>query len=73
MEDQTAIRITVENNIERRRGDIWWIDPEGNNIEEAVSDLNRSILEFGVPLLEKPYNTRDAQIERRGLAKPKAT
>ncbi len=73
MEDQTELRTTVHDKLGRRRDDIWWIAPNGGNIEDAVSDINRSIVEFGVPHLDKQYNTRTEQIRRRGLIDPRTT
>jgi len=66
--DQIAIRSQSMSPTERRRRDIWWVEPDGSNGEAVAEDIRRSILEYGVPLLQKPYNARSIQLERRGLA-----
>lgn len=66
--DQIAVRSPAMSPTERRRTDIWWVEPDGSNAETVVEDIRRSILEYGVPLLLKPYNARSVQLERRGLA-----
>jgi len=63
--DQADLRDSVHNEIERSRDDVWFVANDATNVEHVVEDIERSILEFGVPLLEKPYNARDVQIERR--------
>ena len=68
--DQIFIRSQSMSPIERRRKDIWWVESDGSNAEAVVEDVKRSILEYGVPLLQKPYNARSVQLERRGLAHP---
>jgi hypothetical protein len=66
--DQTEIRRVIVHDLERQRDDVWYVANDGTNVEDVVADINRSILEFGVPLLEKPYNTRAVQLERRRSA-----
>ena len=66
--DQIAIRSQSMSPIERRRTDIWWVEPDGSNAEAVVEDIRRSILDYGVHLLHKPYNVRSVQLERRGFA-----
>jgi hypothetical protein len=63
--DQMDIRALEMQSQERIRKDIWWVDSEGSNAEEVLSDIGRSIREYGIPLLLKPYNTREVQLERR--------
>jgi hypothetical protein len=65
--DQTSLRSDAMLPQERRRTDIWWIDPEGRNVTSVIHDIKNSILEYGIPLLEKPYNARAIQLERRGF------
>lgn len=72
MADQIAVRNPEMLEQERLRKDVWWLDRDGSNAEAVVEDIRRSILEYGVPLLEKPYNTRAVQLERRGLADPRS-
>lgn len=68
--DQIAVRSQSMSEIERRRRDIWWVEPDGSNAVAVVEDIRQSILEYGVPLLQMPYNARSVQLERRGLARP---
>jgi len=68
MADQIVMRSPDMSAVERRRKDIWWVEPDGSNAAMVVEDIRRSLLEYGVPLLLKPYNARNVQLERRGLA-----
>jgi hypothetical protein len=67
--DQAADRASIPSEIERRRDDVWFVRPDGSNVETVVEDVRRSILEWGIPLLLKPYNARSEQIKRRGLGR----
>lgn len=50
---------------ERRRPDVWWLEPNGSNLDEAIADIRDSVLVFGIPFLLKPYNAREVQLKRR--------
>ena len=52
---------------ERRRTDVWWLEPDGSNLNEVLVDIRDSVLSFGIPFLLKPYNARQEQLIRRGL------
>lgn len=65
--DQAADRVSIESAVERRRDDVWFVTPDGSNLEAVVEDVRRSVVEWGVLFLLKPYNSRAEQIERRGL------
>lgn len=45
--DQVQYQSVLKNNAERVRKDIWWIDPNGVNIEEAVLDICESFNQQG--------------------------
>ena len=65
--NQIALRPASMLGPERSRTDIWWLNPDGSNLLEAVEDIREAVVAFGIPFLEKPYNTRSEQIRRRGL------
>jgi hypothetical protein len=44
-------RPKLDNPMEQDRDDVWWVDPEGRNIEAVLSDIRKSFLETGVPWL----------------------
>jgi hypothetical protein len=43
------IRSGLENEAERKRNDIWWIEPNGSNVEIMVHDLAESLKMTGIP------------------------
>jgi hypothetical protein len=43
------IRSGLENEAERKRNDIWWIEPDGSNAEIMVRDLAESLKITGIP------------------------
>jgi hypothetical protein len=65
--DQSPDRAALLTQSERDRDDVWYVRPDGSNIEAVIEDVRRSVIEWGIPLLQKPYNTRAEQIRRRGL------
>lgn len=36
------------NSSEKKRRDIWWIQPDGSNISEVINDINNRYLEYAV-------------------------
>ncbi len=66
--DQAADRASLSSQSERDRDDVWFVRPDGSNMDAVVEDIRRSIVEWGIPLLEKPYNSRAEQMRRRGLS-----
>jgi len=61
---QSALRPSTMADTERRRTDVWWVQPDGSNLEEVVLDIKDSLFNRGIPFLEKPYNTREEQLSR---------
>ena len=55
---------TIQNSIERKRRDVWWIEPNGNNIVEVILDLQKTLLEYAFPLVEKPSYSFEEQLRR---------
>ncbi len=46
--DQRRYQSQLLNSPERKRKDIWWIAPNGENVVQAVDDIVRSFLTRGV-------------------------
>ncbi len=67
--DQSADCATTVSPPNHTRDDVWYVRPDGSNVQSVVEDICRSVVQWGVPLLQKPYNSRAEQIVRRGLAK----
>ena len=65
--NQDEVRPASMRQIERRRDDIWWLSPDGSNLIDAITDIRNSVIHFGIPYLEKPFNSREEQIRRRAL------
>lgn len=42
-----------DNPAEQRRNDIWWIEPDGANIEEVLNEIKQSFLSVGLVWLIK--------------------
>jgi hypothetical protein len=40
------------NHAEAARGDVWWVEPDGSNLDLAVRDLAASFEVHGVPWFE---------------------
>ena len=46
--DQHHYTKQLENPGERSRNDLWWIEPDGNNVSNAVQDIARQFLAGGL-------------------------
>jgi len=46
------IRSRLKNPLEVQREDIWWIDPDGCNLEPMINDLAKSLQTEGIPWLK---------------------
>jgi len=68
-QDQAADCASIRSPAERDRDNVWFVRPDGSNVEAVVEDVRCSVVEWGIPLLLKPYNTRSEQIKRRGLGR----
>lgn len=40
---QIEYTMAISNPIERNRRDVWWIDPDGDNIEPVIFDLKKTL------------------------------
>jgi hypothetical protein len=71
--DQSKRTVDAENPVERKRRDIWWIDPDGANADEVASDIANSLFEYGIPWYDRVSNLNEAlallEIERDGFSK----
>ena len=50
---QTDYTRSLGNPAERKRTDIWWIDPAGANLVTAVTDLANSVRTQAIPFFDK--------------------
>ena len=50
--NQTDRTIGLSNPAEQLRKDIWWIEPNGANVNEVVTDIASSLLVQGMPWFE---------------------
>ena len=51
--DQTPRTESLDNPAEWQRKDLWWIEPDGSNVEEVVRDIKRAFLKDGFMWLLK--------------------
>jgi hypothetical protein len=58
--DQNQRLQSLANPAERRRKDIWWVDPGGGNAEEVASDIAVSLLNKGFPWFSQVCNLETA-------------
>lgn len=63
--DQSDRTIKLSNAAERNRNDIWWIDPDGANVNEVIPDIASSLIVQGMPWFEGlvDLNTAFCEIE----------
>jgi hypothetical protein len=66
---QENLRPPTMSPTERHRQDVWWLEPDGSNLDEAITDIRDSVLTYGIPFMLKPYNARDERLQRRSLPK----
>ena len=52
IDQESSIR-KLSNPAERVRKDIWWIHPDGSNVEEVVIDISRSFVEQARPWFDR--------------------
>lgn len=44
------------NSSEKKRKDIWWVQPDGSNLSEVISDINNCFLKHAVKWFEEKSN-----------------
>ena len=47
--DQKDLLRRLQNPAERKRRDLWWVDPDGRNADEVAGDIGRALAETGLP------------------------
>lgn len=57
--DQRNYKSVLANPNESIRKDIWWIEPDGNNVYEVTEDIKRAFLSEGVIFLKGKSNKQD--------------
>jgi hypothetical protein len=55
------------NSSEKKRRDIWWIQPDGSNINEVINDINHRFLNYAVKWFEDKRNKELALQEAENL------
>jgi hypothetical protein len=50
--DQSRLTSALENPAERGRTDVWWVVPDGSNVEEVVASLCDAVRAEGIPFLQ---------------------
>jgi len=65
--DQTHLVQSLRNPAERRRKDLWWVDPDGGDAEEVAKDIAMSLFKNGFQWFSRISNleTALASVETR--------
>ncbi|MGN7942095.1 DUF4304 domain-containing protein [Virgibacillus sp. 6R] len=61
--DQSKYTKNFYNRAEKERNDIWWIQPDGSNIEEVINDIKQDFLHNGLKWLIRNSNVETAYAE----------
>ena len=56
------------NSSEKKRRDIWWIQPDGSNISEVINDINNRFLEHAVKWFGEKSN-KELALQEAGKLK----
>jgi len=62
------MRNRVLNPLEQDRDDVWWVDPDGANLEIVLFDIRESFLETAVPWLREMTDLENVLEKVRGEA-----
>ena len=55
--DQFKYTEYIKCNIsEKKRRDIWWVEPDGSNLSEVVNDINNGFLNYAVKWYKEKSN-----------------
>jgi len=46
--DQSNYTRHLDNPADRTRNDIWWVEPDGSNVDEVIKDIGKSFVEKGL-------------------------
>ena len=58
--DQSRRTAHLRNPAERKRTDIWWVQPDGANADEVASDIAESLRHHGLPWYASASNVERA-------------
>lgn len=61
--DQSEYLSSLDNPVEQTRKDLWWIEPDGSNVEKVVEDIKQSFLNEGYDWLKENTKIESAFIE----------
>lgn len=61
--DQTQYMSSLSNPAEQKRKDLWWIEPDGSNIEEVIKNVKQSFLTDGIDWFRKNTDLEHAFLE----------
>ncbi len=59
---QSSLLEALPNPAERRRQDLWWLHPGGENAEQVADDVARSLITEGLPWYER-ISTLEGSLE----------
>lgn len=68
-ETQCYYRFGFEKNIKQDgydRRDVWWVAKDGGNVEEVLSDIGKTLMEYGLPLVERPHYSYGVVASKHG-------
>jgi len=51
--DQSRYKLRLDNPAERARNDLWWIEPDGSNVEGVIQAIMEQYLVAGLPWFER--------------------
>ena len=58
--DQASYKNHLANPAEKERKDIWWVEPDGSNIEEVITDIKNSFSRDGLEWFRTYTNLKAA-------------
>lgn len=61
--DQMKYMSSLSNPAEQKRKDLWWIEPDGSNIEEVIKNVKQSFLTDGIDWFRKNTDVEHAFLE----------
>ena len=69
IDPQEEYCMNIESPINRNRRDIWWVDPNGENIQNVVEDIAKVVHDCALKLVEKPCYQYSEQVRRYQIRK----
>jgi hypothetical protein len=58
--DQTRHTRSLSLRAERKRTDIWWVEPDGGNADQVASDIAKSLVAEGLPWYARASHPENA-------------